>query len=46
MGDLSREFVPYVMDIVAVHGTRRREPVFFLSRKDFATMGERWTYQK
>ena len=44
--DLSREFVPYVMDVVAIHGTRHGEPILFLSRKDFATLGERWKYQK
>ncbi|MFN2221792.1 MAG: flavin reductase [Candidatus Promineifilaceae bacterium] len=44
--DLSREFVPYVMDVVAIHGTRHRDPILFLSRKDFATLGEQWKYQK
>jgi flavin reductase (DIM6/NTAB) family NADH-FMN oxidoreductase RutF len=44
--DLSREFVPYVMDVVAIHGTRHSDPILFLSRKDFATLGERWKYQK
>jgi len=44
--DLSREFVPYVMDVVAIHGTRHNDPILFLSRKDFATSGERWKYQK
>lgn len=44
--ELSREFVPYVMDVVAIHGTRHRDPILFLSRKDFATLGERWKYQK
>ena len=44
--DLSREFIPYVMDVVAIHGTRHRDPILFLSRKDFATLGERWKYQK
>lgn len=46
LADLSREFVPYVMDVVAIHGTRHRDPILFLSRKDFATLGERWKYQK
>lgn len=44
--DLSREFVPYVMDVIAIHGSRHRDPILFLSRKDFATLGERWIYQK
>lgn len=44
--DISREFIPYVMDVVAIHGSRHRDPILFLSRKDFATLGERWKYQK
>lgn len=44
--DLSREFAPYVMDVVAIHGTRHQDPILFLSRKDFATLGERWKYQR
>jgi flavin reductase (DIM6/NTAB) family NADH-FMN oxidoreductase RutF len=44
---LSREFVPYVMDVVAVHGDKHmvdRKPILFLSDKDFATLGENWRY--
>jgi flavin reductase (DIM6/NTAB) family NADH-FMN oxidoreductase RutF len=44
--ELSREFVPYVLDVVAIHGNRHRDPILFLSRKDFATLGESWKYQK
>lgn len=46
---LSREFVPFVMDVVAVHGEARmleRQPILFLSDKDFATLGEGWRYQR
>ncbi|MCA9973554.1 MAG: flavin reductase [Anaerolineales bacterium] len=44
----SREFVPFVLDVVATHGTRRpqqKEPIIYLSHKDFATLGERWRYR-
>lgn len=44
--DISREFIPFVMDVVAIHGSTHVEPILFLSRKDFATMGERWKFQK
>lgn len=43
---LSREFVPFVMDVVAIHGGQHRDPILFLSRKDFATLGEHWKFQK
>lgn len=43
---LSTEFVPYVLDVVAVHGTAHRQPILFLSRKDFATLGEEWKFSK
>jgi hypothetical protein len=46
LAGISREFAPYVMDVVAIHGARHRDPILFLSRKDFATLGERWKYQK
>lgn len=45
---LSREFVPFVMDVVAVHGEMSmvdRQPILFLSNKDFATLGEGWRYR-
>lgn len=45
---LSREFVPFVMDVVAVHGEMSmidRQPILFLSDKDFATLGEGWRYR-
>lgn len=44
--DISREFVPFIMDVIAVHGSAHRDPILFLSRKDFANMGERWRFQK
>jgi flavin reductase (DIM6/NTAB) family NADH-FMN oxidoreductase RutF len=43
---LSREFVPYVMDVVAIHGAMHREPILFMSRTEFATLGERWDYRR
>jgi flavin reductase (DIM6/NTAB) family NADH-FMN oxidoreductase RutF len=49
MKNLSREFTPFVMDVVAVHGTAKpleRQPILFLSEEDFATLGERWEYQR
>jgi flavin reductase (DIM6/NTAB) family NADH-FMN oxidoreductase RutF len=42
---LSGEFAVFVLDVVATHGKispMRREPIFFLSLKDFATIGEKW----
>ena len=42
---LSAEFAIFVLDVVATHGKIRpvqREPIFFLSLKDFATLGEKW----
>ena len=42
---LSAEFALFVLDVVAVHGRVRpiqRDPIFFLSLKDFATIGEKW----
>ena len=46
MPELSHEFVPFVLDVVAVHEGIHRKPILFLSRKDFATMGEEWKSQK
>lgn len=46
---LSTEFLPFVLDVVAVHGEakpREREPILFLSDEDFGTLGERWEYRK
>jgi len=42
---LSGEFAIFILDVVATHGSvnpLRREPIFFLSLKDFATVGEKW----
>lgn len=47
--NISREFAPFVMDVVAVHGVVKpleRQPILFLSEEDFATMGERWEYRR
>jgi flavin reductase (DIM6/NTAB) family NADH-FMN oxidoreductase RutF len=46
--NVSREFVPFIMNVVAVHGEtlpQEREPILYLSLEDFATTGERWQYQ-
>jgi hypothetical protein len=46
---VSREFIPFVMDVVAVHGEAsmlERQPILFLSDKDFATLGEAWRYKR
>ena len=39
-----REFIPFVMNVVAVHGSvkpQEREAILYLSLEDFATLGER-----
>ena len=41
---LSREFALFVLDVVAAYGTAnplKRDPLLYLSQKDFATIGER-----
>ncbi|HET6444085.1 MAG TPA: flavin reductase family protein [candidate division Zixibacteria bacterium] len=43
---LSREFAPFVLDVVAVHGKIHKDPILFLSRKDFATLGDEWKYHR
>jgi len=45
---LSREFGLFVLEVVAVHGNiipKKRDPIMFLSGKDFATLGEKWRYR-
>lgn len=47
--NLSREFIPFVMDVVATHGSiqpKDRQPIFYLSLDDFATRGEGWEFKK
>lgn len=47
--NLSTEFALYVMDVVATKGKKRplqRQPLLYLSGDDFATMGEKWRYQR
>lgn len=42
---LSTEFVLFVLDVVATHGARTPagyDPILYLSRQDFATLGEQW----
>ena len=46
LAGLSREFVPFILNVVAVHGQRHEEPILFLSRKDFATLGEEWKFKR
>ncbi len=49
MGNLSREFALFVMNVVKVHAVLspgQRQPILYLSQEDFATLGERWTYDK
>ncbi|MCB8965512.1 MAG: flavin reductase [Ardenticatenaceae bacterium] len=44
----SREFVPFVLDVVAIHGIshpQQKHPIIYLSHKDFATLGEQWRYR-
>ena len=45
LAGLSKEFAIFVLDVVATHGKTlptKRDPIFFLSLKDFATIGEKW----
>ena len=47
--NISREFAPFVLDVVHVHGNlepTERQPIFYLSQEDFGTLGERWHYEK
>jgi flavin reductase (DIM6/NTAB) family NADH-FMN oxidoreductase RutF len=47
--NLSREFMPFVLDVVAVHGNRlleEQQPILYLSQESFATLGESWEYIK
>ncbi len=42
---LSTEFALFVLDVVATHGKTppiKKNPIFYLSLKDFATIGEKW----
>lgn len=45
---LSHEFALFVLDVVATCGNenpRHRDPIFYLSQKDFATTGEKYKYR-
>lgn len=47
--NLSREFVPFVLNVVHIHGSLAptdHQPILFYSLEDFATTGERWEYKK
>lgn len=47
--NISREFSPFIMNVVAVHGNlppTRRQPIFYLSQEDFTTSGETWRFEK
>ncbi len=46
---LSTEFSLFVMDVIVSHGAMPpalRKPIFYQSLKDFATVGDRWKYQR
>ncbi len=45
---LSREFGLFVLNVVATQSNvsfKKREPILFLSGKDFAALGEKWRYR-
>jgi flavin reductase (DIM6/NTAB) family NADH-FMN oxidoreductase RutF len=45
---LSHEFALFVLDVVATNGAinpLRRDPILYLSQKDFARMGEKYRYR-
>jgi flavin reductase (DIM6/NTAB) family NADH-FMN oxidoreductase RutF len=45
---LSHEFALFVLDVVAAKGNvnpMRRNPILYLSQKDFATLGEKYRYR-
>jgi len=49
MLNVSREFTPFMLDVVKVHGSPNlagREPILFMSEDYFATLGERWEYRR
>jgi flavin reductase (DIM6/NTAB) family NADH-FMN oxidoreductase RutF len=45
---VSHEFALFVLDVIAARcqvGPMRRNPILFLSQKDFATLGEKYKYR-
>ena len=45
---LSHEFALFILDVVAARGNTnplRRNPILYLSQKDFATVGEKYKYR-
>ena len=46
---LSHEFALFALDVVATYHppkSAQRQPILYLSDKDFATLGERWQYKR
>lgn len=46
---VSTEFLPFILDVVAVHGNSsplEREAIMFLSENYFSTTGEHWEYRR
>lgn len=47
--NVSREFLPFMLDVVQVHGNTAaldRDPIIFMSEDQFASIGERWEYKR
>jgi hypothetical protein len=47
--NISREFAPFVMDVVYVHGKTDQvvaDPILYLSQESFAPLGETWVFRK
>jgi flavin reductase (DIM6/NTAB) family NADH-FMN oxidoreductase RutF len=48
LDELSHEFALFVLDVIAASGNispLRRDPILYLSQKDFARLGERYKYR-
>lgn len=46
---ISREFAPFVMDVVAMHGeveSMQRQPILFMKEYEFSTVGESWRFRR
>jgi len=47
--NISREFAPFVMDVVFVHGKAAplaADPILYLGQESFAPLGETWMFRK
>lgn len=47
--NLSREFAPFILNVVYVHKAANHlehDPILFYGEEDFATIGERWKFDK